>query len=208
MNVLVIGANGKVGKHIVQKLLDSDHQPIAMIRDTDQIPFFEEMGAKTVLGDLESDFSNAFFNVDAVIFAAGSGPNTGADKTIIIDQEGAIKSVNLAKQYDVKQFIMLSSIKADQPESVNEMKHYLFAKHRADEYLKDSGLNYTIIRPGGLTNEAGTGKVQMQEHIDGFGMIPREDVAATIVHLLSVPKARNKSFDLISGQTVLDELLY
>ncbi|MRH43641.1 NAD(P)H-binding protein [Aquibacillus halophilus] len=207
MNVLVIGANGKVGKHIIKKLQESNHQPVAMVRDTEQVPYFEQLGVKTVLGDLEKDFSNAFYGVDGVIFAAGSGPNTGADKTIIIDQEGAIKSINYAKQFDIQRFMMLSSIKADQPEEVPEMKHYLFAKHRADEYLKSSGLNYTIVRPGGLTNEVGTGKVQMEQHIKEFGTIPREDVAATLVYLLSVPRAKNKSFDLVSGTTILGELL-
>ncbi|GGF33285.1 NAD dependent epimerase/dehydratase [Halobacillus andaensis] len=208
MRVLVIGANGKVGKHIVFKLKKFDHEPVAMVRSTEQIPQFEEEGVATVLGNLEKDFESAFYNVDAVIFAAGSGPDTGADKTILIDQEGAIKSVERAKHFGVQRFVMLSSMAADRPESgPSGMKHYLYAKHRADEYLKQSGLNYTIVRPGGLTNNEGTGRVKLQEHMNNFGEIPREDVAETLVYLLSVPKAENKSYDLISGDQPIRELL-
>ncbi|MFC7063672.1 SDR family oxidoreductase [Halobacillus seohaensis] len=208
MRVLVIGANGKVGKHIVSKLHKSEHEPVAMVRDPDQVPQFEEMGISSVLGNLEKDFESAFYKIDAVIFAAGSGPDTGADKTILIDQEGAIKSVERAKHFGVHRFVMLSSMAADRPEAgPSGLKHYLYAKHRADEFLKQSGLNYTIVRPGGLTDEPGTGLVKLQEHMNKFGEIPREDVADSIVHLLSVPKAEFKSYDLISGDQSINELL-
>ncbi|RWZ52266.1 SDR family oxidoreductase [Halobacillus fulvus] len=208
MKVLVIGANGQVGKHIVQKLKDGEHQPVAMVRNSDQIPQFEELNVQTVIGDLEKDFESAFHGVDAVIFAAGSGADTGADKTILIDQEGAIKAVDRAKHFGVYRFVMLSSMAADRPHlGTDGIKHYLYAKHRADEYLKSSGVPYTIVRPGSLTNEPGIGKVRLQDHINDFGEIPREDVAETIVHLLSSPRAENKSFDLISGEQPLEEAL-
>lgn len=207
MKVLVIGANGKVGKHVVDKLSESKHTPVAMVRDPDQVPQFEEKNVETVLGDLEKDFESAFYGIDAVIFAAGSGPNTGADKTILIDQEGAIKAVERAKHFGVKRFVMLSSMGADRPEmGPDGFKHYLYAKHRADEHLKQAGLNYSILRPGSLTNEAGTQKVKLQDHINEFGEIPREDVAETLVHLLTAPEAENKSFDLIGGDQLLDKV--
>lgn len=207
MRVLVIGANGGIGKQAVEKLLESDHEPVAMVRKTDQIPQFEELGAQTVLADLEEDFEKAFHNIDAVIFAAGSGPHTGADKTIVIDQEGAIESVDLAKRHGIKRFIMLSSIGADHPKGTGQMKHYLYAKHRADEYLKKTGLNYTIVRPGRLTDDPGTGKVNLQEKLSDIGNIPREDVAAVLVYLLSVPRAENQIFELVEGNTELSEVL-
>ncbi|MGP4076066.1 SDR family oxidoreductase [Halobacillus sp. K22] len=208
MKVLVIGANGQVGKHVIHKLTQSSHTPVAMVWDTKQIPQFEELGVETVLGDLEKDFKEAYYGVDGVIFAAGSGPHTGADKTILIDQEGAIKSIEYAKQFGLKRFIMLSSVRSDEPEKgPDAMKHYLYAKHRADEHLKQSGLNYTILRPGQLTNKPGTGKVALEEKLEQDGEIPREDVAETLVYLLSVPRAKQKSFDLISGSTQLEETL-
>ncbi|MCP3029253.1 NAD(P)H-binding protein [Halobacillus sp. A5] len=208
MRVLVIGANGKVGRHIAYKLKEAHYTPVAMVRSTEQIPQFEEKGIATVLGNLEKDFESAFYNIDAVIFAAGSGPDTGADKTILIDQEGAIKAIERAKHFGVQRFVMLSSMAADRPESgPSGLRHYLYAKHRADEYLKQSGLSYTIVRPGRLTNEEGTGRVQLQEHMNNFGEIPREDAAEAIVRLLSIPKAENKSYDLISGEQSIQELL-
>ncbi|WP_082235579.1 SDR family oxidoreductase [Halobacillus massiliensis] len=207
MRVLVIGANGKVGKNIVQKLMENGHEPVAMVRDTDQVPYFEEQGASTVLANLEKEIDHAFYNIDAVIFAAGSGPNTGPDKTILIDQEGAIKSIEKAKAYGVQRFIMLSSMAADRPESAPvEIRHYLFAKHRADEHVRQAGINYTIVRPGMLTNDKGTGKVTLKEHIDDFGDIPREDVAAAIVHLLEVPESEQKSYDLVSGDQLIEDI--
>ncbi len=208
MNVLVIGANGQVGKHIIHKLKDSEHEPVAMVRNSDQVPQFEDLGVKTVLGDLEKDFENAYHGIDAVIFAAGSGPHTGADKTILIDQEGAIKAIDRAKHFGVQRFIMLSTMGADRPEiGPDDFKYYLYAKHRADEYLKTSGVNYTILRPGGLTDEKGTGKVKLQDHINDFGEIPREDVADVLVQLLSWDNAENKGFDLISGDQSLEDVL-
>ncbi|WP_226585431.1 SDR family oxidoreductase [Halobacillus litoralis] len=206
MNVLVIGANGKVGKHIVHKLRKSEHVPYAMLRDTDQIPYFEEIQVPTVLADLEKDFGHAFHGMDAVIFAAGSGPHTGADKTIIIDQEGAIKTADHAMANGVKRYIMLSSIGADRAEEApDDFKFYLYAKHRADEYVRKTSLDYTIVRPGSLTNEKGTGKVLMEKRTE-HGEIPREDVAETLVHLLTVPSSVHKSYDLISGDMPIKKI--
>lgn len=207
MRVLVIGANGAVGKQTVQKLLKSNHEPVAMVRKTDQIPYFEELGVQTVLADLEKDFEKAFYNIDSVIFAAGSGPHTGPDKTIIIDQEGAIEAADIAKKSGVQKFVMLSSIGADKPKEAGQIKHYLYAKHRADEHLKQSGLTYTIIRPGGLTNDPGTGKVNLQEKLPEMGWIPREDVASVLVQVLSESKADNKVFEVIEGSEDISEAL-
>jgi len=208
MKVLVIGAHGQVGKHIVKKLIDEDHEPVAMLRNTDQIPELEEMGASTVIADLEKDFNHAYYGVDAVIFAAGSGPNTGADKTIMIDQEGAIKAMKGAEQFGVKRFVMLSSIAANRPDmGPDELKHYLYAKGRADAYLRGTKLDYTIVRPGGLTNDEGTGNVRVEEQLNGFGSIPRVDVAQVIVQALQSPETIGRSFDVISGNTPIKQAL-
>ncbi|MFC0523718.1 SDR family oxidoreductase [Pontibacillus salicampi] len=207
MNVLVIGANGQVGKHIVDKLQENDHTPVAMVRDPDQVPYFEERGVKTVLGDLEQDFRHAFYHIDGVIFAAGSGPHTGADKTILIDQEAAIRSMELAQEFGVKRFVMLSTIAADRPEiGPQALKHYLYAKGRADQYLRSTNLSYTIVRPGGLIDEEGTGKVYAAEHISSMDTIPREDVASAIVHALTADHLVGKSFDVISGDQPIEQL--
>lgn len=206
MRVLVIGANGSVGKQAVEKLKASEHEPVAMVRREEQLSQFEEMGVQPVLADLEKDFEKAYDGIDAVIFAAGSGPNTGPDKTIVIDQEGAIEAIDLAKKHHNERFVLLSSMGADKPKDAEKIKHYLYAKHRADEYLKNSGLNYTIVRPGGLTDDPGTGKVSLEEKHSSFGQVPREDVASVMVHLIGKPEAANKQWELLEGDTAISEL--
>jgi len=205
MNVLVIGANGKVGSHVVHKLKEAGHAPVAMLRKEEQAEQFAKEHVKTVLADLEGDFHKAFNDVDAVVFAAGSGPNTGADKTIIIDQEGAIESVDLARKHGVKRFVLLSSMGADNPKAADQIKHYLYAKHRADQHLQDSGLNYKILRPGALTNDQGTGKVNLHEGKPEKGSIPRDDVAEVLAELVMTPSDENKIFNVIEGdQSIKD----
>lgn len=207
MKVLVIGANGQVGHQAVEKLKDKGHQPIAMVRKEEQQGQFEDKGIDTVLGDLEEDFSHAFDGVDSVVFAAGSGGDTDTDMTVIIDQEGAIESVDNAKQAGVKHFILLSSMGADDPKNADEIKAYMYAKHRADEYLKASGLNYTILRPGMLTNDAGTGKVRLFEGGTEVAEIPREDVADVLAHIVDTNKAENRTFYVHEGDTPVEDTL-
>ncbi|MGP4066870.1 SDR family oxidoreductase [Oceanobacillus sp. M65] len=208
MRVLVIGANGDVGKNIVKNIKNTKElEPVAMIRKEEQIDYFKDLGVETVLADLESDFEKAYHKIDAVVFAAGSGPNTGPDKTIIIDQEGAIEAADLAMKNGVERFVLLSSMGADQPKGASEGKFYLYAKHRADEYLKTTNLNYTIVRPGALTDDPGEGKVNLQESGTEFGKVPREDVAAVIVHLLTKKKANGKVYEVVSGNTEVANVL-
>ncbi|MFC3419118.1 SDR family oxidoreductase [Salinicoccus hispanicus] len=207
MKVLVIGANGQVGHQVVEKLKDKGHQPVAMVRKEEQQGQFEDKGIDTVLGDLQEDFSHAFEGVDSVVFAAGSGGDTDTDMTVLIDQEGAIESVDNAKKAGVKHFVILSSMGADDPKNADQIKSYMYAKHRADEYLKASGLDYTILRPGMLTNDAGTGKVRLFEGGTEVAEIPREDVANVLVHIVDTNKAEGKTFYLHEGDTPVEDTL-
>ncbi|MGA9287620.1 MAG: SDR family oxidoreductase [Anaerobacillus sp.] len=209
MKVLVIGANGQVGTHLIKSLAERGHEPVGMIRDTDQVKAIEDAGGKTVLGDLEKDFSQAFYGCEAVVFAAGSGPHTGADKTILIDQEGAIKAIDQAKQQGIKRFVMLSTVGSDYPEKgPDNMKPYLYAKKRADEHLKASNLNYTILRPGSLSNEPGTGQIRAAETLeDKSGQIPREDVAAVLTEIIDNENTFHKKFEILNGDQKISDAL-
>ena len=207
MKVLVIGANGQVGHQLVEKLKDKGHQPVAMVRKEEQVEKFKEKGIDTVLGDLQKDFSHAFEGVDSVVFAAGSGGDTGADMTVLIDQEGAIESVDNAEKAGVKHFVMLSSMGADAPKDAEQMQHYLYAKHRADEHLKASGLDFTILRPGMLTNDSGTGKVRLFEGGTEIAEIPREDVANVLAHIVDTNKPEGKTYYLHEGDTPVEDTL-
>tara|TARA_R110002020_G_scaffold85914_6_gene211847 strand:- start:2300 stop:2953 length:654 start_codon:yes stop_codon:yes gene_type:complete len=205
-NVLVAGANGTTGRKIIDLLSQSQYfNPVAMVRKAEQQQYFKDRNVETVLGDLENDLSHVVNGVDKVVFAAGSGGNTPAEKTTQVDQEGAKKLIDVAKKANVKKFVMLSAIHADKPESNENLQHYLEAKKNADAYLKSSGLNYAIVRPGTLTNDAGTGKIELDNRLDHIGEISRDDVAKTIVTALNDEVAQNATFEILKGDTHIEE---
>lgn len=200
-NILVIGANGTTGRIISKILRDStEFKPYAMIRKDIQKPFFENQGIETRIGDLEEDFSDAFKNMDKVIFAAGAGGGAEEEKTIAVDQKGAIRSVELAKVHKLQKFVMLSSMGTDNPSSVEGLELYLKCKKAADDFLRESKMVYTIVQPGGLTNEKGTEKVEIAKKLKKMGQIPREDVAHALVYALELERTKNTSFEMISGE--------
>lgn len=206
-NILVAGANGTTGKQIVDFLKESQYyNPVAMVRKEEQKKQFNIRDIDTVLGDLEENLSGVVKGIDKVIFAAGSGGNTGPEKTIAVDQEGAKRLIDVAKKAGVQKFVMLSSINADEPESSEELAHYLKAKKNADEYLIKSGLTYTIVRPGTLTNDTGTREVKSAVKVE-HGEVTRDDVAYTLVHALGDDVAHNAVFEMIEGDTRIEEAL-
>lgn len=214
MNVLIVGANGQIGKQVVDLLNENGrHMPVAMIRKEEQVDQFKDKGVETVLVDLEGpveEMEKAMDGVDAVVFTAGSGGSTGYDKTLMIDLDGAVKVIEAAKAKGVDRFVMVSAFGADNRDYWNEdIKPYYVAKHYADLYLEGSGLNYTIVRPGGLTNEEGIGKVRLEKAIrSGERMdIPRADVAQLLVETLDAESTYNQSFDVVSGETAIKEAL-
>ncbi len=211
MNVLVIGANGKVGKHLVRLLgQHGAHRVKALIRKPDQAEPLERLGAETVVADLEGtvgEIAAAIQGSDAVVFTAGSGGNTGADKTLLIDLDGAVKAMEAAEQAGIRRFIMVSALHAENREQWPEsIKPYYVAKHYADRLLEASNLDYTILRPGGLTDDAGTGKVATGEDLTSR-TISREDVAATVVATLEEKQTYHRAIDLVSGSTPIAEAI-
>jgi uncharacterized protein YbjT (DUF2867 family) len=211
MKVLIAGANGHTGRLIVELLGKSNHhEAYAMIRDAAQAEKLKQLGAKEAIeADLEEDVSHAVKGMDAVIFAAGSGSKTGPDKTIAVDQEGAKRLIDAAKKEGIAYFVMLSSYGAGVPHALPNLAHYLIAKGEADRYLKASGLTYTIIRPGYLSFEPPKGKVEIAKHFESIEGrdIPRADVAQVIVSSLEIENAKNKTFELLSGNQPIQNAL-
>ncbi|TXD85242.1 SDR family oxidoreductase [Subsaximicrobium wynnwilliamsii] len=203
-NVLIAGAHGTTGKQIVNLLKQSQYfKPVAMVRTEDQVKQFENEGVATVLADLEKDLAHAVIDIDKVVFAAGSG----GKKVIEVDQEGAKRLVDASKQANVKKFVMLSSMGADAPEKAEELQDYLKAKHNADEYLKQSGLNYAIVRPGSLTNNKATDHIQLKEKLNKRGEISRADVAQTLVRSLNDDTANKATFEILEGDTLIGKAM-
>jgi uncharacterized protein YbjT (DUF2867 family) len=176
-----------------------------MIRKEIQKPFFENQGIETRIGDLEEDFSETLKGMDKVIFAAGAGGGASEEKTIAIDQKGAIRAIELAKAHKLQKFVMLTSMGTDNPQAVDGLEQYLKSKKAADDFLRESKMVYTIVQPGGLTNEKGTGKVEIAKKLKKMGQIPREDVAQTLVYALELERTKNTSFEMISGESDLKE---
>jgi uncharacterized protein YbjT (DUF2867 family) len=211
MKVFLVGANGQIGLKLAELLGKSDqHSVKAMVRKPKQAQNLEKLGAETVTADLEgsvADLANAAKGCDAIIFTAGSGGSTGHDKTLLIDLDGAAKMVEAAKQTGIDRFVMVSALQAHNRENWNEqLKPYYAAKHYADKILEQSGLTYTIVRPGGLLNEPGTGRIQAGRDLKR-GTIPREDVAHTVYAALDAEQTFNRGFDLLSGDSVIEEAL-
>ena len=203
--ILVAGAHGTTGKKIVNLLKESQYfNPIAMVRKEEQKNFFESQGVDTVMGDLEEDVSHVFNTpIDKVLFAAGSG----GKKVVEVDQEGAKRLVDASKQHNIKKFVMLSSMGADNPSEAEDLQDYLKAKHNADEYLKGSGLNYAIVRPGSLTDNELTNKIELAEKLNKSGEISRNDVAQTLVRTLNDDVANKSTFEIIKGDTMIADAL-
>ncbi|WP_047546124.1 SDR family oxidoreductase [Psychroserpens sp. Hel_I_66] len=203
-NILVAGATGTTGKKIIQLLKSSQYfEPIAMVRNEKQQAHFLAHDVKTIMGDLEKDVSHTLKGVDKVIFAAGSG----GKKVEAVDQEGAKKMIKASQDSNVKKFVMLSSMGADNPEESEELRDYLKAKHNADEFLKSSNLNYTIVRPGSLNNNEGTGKIELSKSLQKRGEISREDVAQTLVRSLHDDAPNKVTFEILKGETLIGKAL-
>ncbi|SDW89942.1 SDR family oxidoreductase [Paenibacillus sp. PDC88] len=211
MNVLVIGANGQIGRHLVSQLKENpEHTVRAMVRKQEQLEALDKSGIEAVLADLEGtveELAEAMKGNDAIVFTAGSGGSTGADKTLLIDLDGAVKTMEAAEKAGISRYLMVSALYAEDrtkwPESI---KPYYVAKHYADKWLENSSLNYTIIRPGGLKNEPGNGKVTVDPEA-GESSIPREDVAAVIVAALDADNTYRKAFPIVSGTKSINEVI-
>lgn len=200
--VLVAGANGKTGREIVSILKNGDgFKPYAMVRKEEQIPYFEEKNVTTVLGDLEEDLSSVVKGMDRVIFAAGSGGDTNDHKTKDVDEKGAMSLIEASSNANVEKFVMLSSMGTDQPDAVPSLKQYLISKKAADDHLKSSGLPYSIIKPGMLTNSKGKSQIQAKERLNKPGRISRQDVANVLVQSLSDKILKNKEVEIVEGET-------
>ena len=211
MDVLLVGANGKTGRLIIPLLLAAGHRPRAMIQSDTQREVMLALGAEPVPGDLEGPLNEAVRGHDAVLFAAGSGSKTGPEKTVDVDQKGAIALTEACVAENCRRFVMLSAMATVAPERAPEkLHHYLISKAIADAHLAASALEETIIKPGYLSDDAGTGLIRTGAGlglvVDG-GFISREDTARTMVACLDRPNSIGVAFEMLAGDMPIDEAL-
>lgn len=212
MRVLVAGAAGNTGKRIVRRLLERGHEVRALARKAEQLPELEDLGAEGCRVDLERDedarIAGAVRGCEAIIFAAGAGPGSGPARKETMDYGGAVKLMQAAGAEGAGRYVLLSSMGVVDPGgAVEEMQPYLIAKAKADVQLQASGLSYTIVRPGRLTDGAGTGRISAAPELARRGEISREDVAATLVECLEVENTRRRTFEILAGSTPIREAL-
>ena len=208
MQVVIAGGHGKIALHLERLLADSGHRVIGLIRSRDHDSDVREAGGEPVMCDLEQedDISHYVQGADAVVFAAGAGPGSGAERKRTVDLGGALKLIDAARRTGARRYAMVSSIGADDPSGASEqMRPYLEAKAEADRRLADSGLDWTIVRPGRLTDEPGTGLVSVSSDMSLRGEIPREDVARVLAAVLGEPGTIGKTFVVVSGETPVDQ---
>ena len=158
--------------------------------------------------DIENvdDINDAFAGSEAVVFAAGAGPGSGPARKLTVDYGGVVKSVDAAIAKEIRRFVIVSSIGSNKPDRWSDaMRPYQQAKADADKYLVESGLDYTIVRPGGLTDDPGTGKVQLGEL--EYGQVTRDDVALVLAECLTADNSIGKAFDLLNGETPVAEAI-
>jgi uncharacterized protein YbjT (DUF2867 family) len=211
VEVAVAGGHGKIALELTRLLAARGDSVRSLIRNPDQTGDVEEAGGKAVITDLEGDdeerLARAVDGADAIVFAAGAGPGSGAERKETMDYGGAVKLIGAAKRAGIDRYVIVSSMNADAGHEGDEaFDVYLRAKGRADDELAASGLAYTIVRPGGLTDEEPTGMVFASESGER-GQIPRGDVAAALAETLHQPASEGKTFELISGRTPVAEAI-
>jgi len=202
MKITIVGGHGDVAMLLHPILKRKGHQVRGIIRDEDQAEDLEKAGATPVICDIEKedDISEAVAQVDAVLFAAGAGPGSGADRKFTVDRDGAIKLIDAAKKNDISRYVMISAMGLDKPRGNAVFQAYQKAKAEADEALRKSGLDYTIIKPGKLTDEEGTGSVALAPDLPR-GEIPRQDVAEVLAEVIENPRTSGMELALTNGET-------
>lgn len=209
--VLIIGANGKVGRILTDKLSSSGMSPTAVIRRESQKKYFDQRNIETRIADLEDrvdSLANVIAGMDAVVFTAGSGGDTGLDKTLTVDLDGAVKSMEAAKKTGVLRYILVSGIHAGDRNAFQDspIKSYYIAKHYADRLLMFMELDYTILRPGRLLDEPGSGKITITNPAESRG-VPREDVAEFARLVLINDNTIGKAIEFNQGATPIEEVV-
>jgi uncharacterized protein YbjT (DUF2867 family) len=204
---LVIGAHGKIGQLFCELAQTRKHSICAMVRSAEQREHCEGLGTPWVMGDLEADFAHALDDCTDVVFTAGSGGRTGADKTIMVDLYGALRSIEAGEQRGIEHFVMVSALRCEAPLlAPSGLRHYMVAKKLADEHLGASRLPHTILRPGLLSDEAPSGRVCTDPTRATTQSVSRANVAHCILAALESGGGNGRAIDLLDGATPITEV--
>ena len=208
--IAVVGGHGQIARLLHPLLSEAGHQPVALVRRQEQADALQADGVDTRFLDIENsseeDFATAFEGCDAVVFAAGGGPDGNVERKRTVDLEGSLKSIAGARQAGIKRFVQVSAINVDEPvasDAGEVWTAYVEAKRDADAALRASDLDWTILRPGRLTDENPTGRVALGPDLDR-GEIPRADVAAAVAASLHDDRTVGHQWNVVGGDQPVD----
>src|SRR4051794_17762829 len=210
VDVVIAGAHGKIGMRLGGLLSGRGDRVRGLIRNPAHSDDLRAAGMEPVVCDLEADDADvpgAVRGADAIVFTAGAGPGSGDERKWTMDYGGAVKLIEAAQREGIRRYAIVSAMGAADPVAASApgtFGVYLQAKHDADQKLRESGLDYTIVRPGGLTDDPGTGRVAIAERLER-GQVPRDDVAAVLLAVLGADNTVGREFDLISGDAPIGE---
>ncbi|MFE5711697.1 NAD(P)H-binding protein [Streptomyces sp. NPDC056501] len=208
MRIVIAGGHGQIALRLERLLSAGGHEVAGIIRRPEQGDDLRDAGAEPVILDLETAsvemVAAVLQGADAAVFAAGAGPGSSVDRKDTVDRAAAVLFADAAERAGVRRYIVVSSMRADADHKGDDVfDAYLRAKGAADDTVRArTALDWTILRPGSLTNDAGTGLIRLEART-GRGMIPRDDVAAVLAELLDTPATAGLTLELISGSTPL-----
>jgi uncharacterized protein YbjT (DUF2867 family) len=211
MDIVIAGAHGKIARRLAHLLVARGDRVRGLIRNPDHADDLRGDGSEPVLLDLEAaepdQVAEAVAGADAVVFAAGAGPGSGPERKLTVDRDGAIKLLDAARAADVPRYVMISSIGAeDPPDDDDVFSVYLRAKAEADRALAVSDRDWTIVRPGFLTDDPGTGRVRIQTD-PTRDQVTREDVAAILAAVLAEPRSARQTIYVVEGEDEIEQAL-
>ncbi|MCW2639692.1 MAG: hypothetical protein JWP76_1998 [Dactylosporangium sp.] len=212
MRVVIAGGHGQIAMRLARLLADRGDMPVGLVRNADHFADVRAAGAEPVLRDLEeasdAEVAEVVAGADAVVFAAGAGPGSGAARKETMDRLGAALLADAAQQVGVRRYVLVSSMgvgRADQPDTDPVFAAYLRAKAASEKDLRRRDLDLTILRPGRLTDEPGTGRVRLAPPPVPHGAVSRDDVATVLLALLDRPETRGQTLELVAGDTPAQE---
>lgn len=208
MNILVAGAQGRLGMQIVDLLLEKEHNVLAMVQEESQGDELKKLGAKITMADLRQSVEFAVEGCEAVIFAARSKSDDPED-IVAVERDGLVKMVKACENNAVERFVFVSQLGTKHPEKAEGMEQiHLKAKSEAEKQLKKSSLNYTIIRHGLLNDDPESGMIIVKEDLKGTsGQITRLDLAHTVAEVLENEHTYHRELEVINGNRPIEEAL-
>jgi uncharacterized protein YbjT (DUF2867 family) len=203
MHVVIIGGNGRTALLLGGLLTAAGHQVTGTIRDPAQEPRLAAAGMRAAVADLEraatADLATVLTGGDAVVYAAGAGTGSSAERTTAIDRDAAVHCIDAAQIAAIPRFVLISSWGAGPVPPEEPSGLYLTLKGEADDYLRSRDLDWTVLRPTALTDDPGTGRIRVGTGLP-LGSIPRADVAALLARLLTHSDGLRRQFEVTSGE--------